>query len=81
MMEDPPKLVKKKTLRDKDRYVQSTHDVSKFKELDDSNNLPSFDGTGNFQGAFNMVDHSVYDLSLQPPEDRMIYLDHNAPHH
>lgn len=41
MEEDPPRVTKKRTLRDlrdhdRDRYVQSTHDVSKFKELDNN---------------------------------------------
>ena len=79
MADDPP-IVKKKTLtRDSERYVQSTHNVLNYQELALSQNKkPSFDGTGNFQDAFNLVDHSAYDLSQQPPEEnRMNYMDHN----
>ena len=75
-MDDEPSLVKKRTLkRDSERYVQSTHDVSKLQTLDDeSGKNPTFDGTHNLADAFNMVDHSAYDLSVQEPvNNRMNY--------
>ena len=66
-----PQIVKKVALkRDIERYVQSTHDVSKFKHLEDNQDgSKGFDGTGKFEeDAFNLVDQpSAYDLSLQEP--------------
>ena len=66
-----PQIVKKVALkRDMERYVQSTHDVSKFKHLEDTQDGgKAFDGTGTFEeDAFNLVDQpSAYDLSLQEP--------------
>ena len=72
-----PSIVKKRSLkRDSQRYVQSTHDVSKFKNLEDRNDGPAFDGTGKFEeDAFNLVDHSAYDIALEvPAQNRMNYV-------
>ncbi len=48
--------------------------MSNFVELENSDHNKLFDGTGKFENAFQMVDHSVYDLSVQEPvQNRMNY--------